>query len=174
MILAVLGVIVTILVLLNRLANAGIDLGGLNPFLWKRRRNWKNKLEGNPIYQIESPMDAVALYLVAIVKADGDMTKEDKTHLLSLFSNRFNLSEKEASSLLVSSSHLLGNGEEAQENVAKVMENSLELFSDDQIISSKALLREIAGDLEQRPKEAHQLIRDLEKVFSSTDKTQNW
>jgi len=174
MILAVLGVIVTILILLNRLANEGIDLGGFNPFLWKRRRNWRNKLEGNPIYQIESPMDAIALYMVAIVKADGDMTKEDKTHLLSLFVERFNLSNKEASNLLVSSSHLLGNGEEAQDNVAKVIEKSLALFSDEQITSSKALLREVAGDLEQRPKEVQQLIRDLDKVFSSTDKTQNW
>ena len=174
MILAVLGVIVTILILLNRLANAGMDLGGLNPFLWQRRRNWRNKLEGNPIYQIESPMDAIALYMVAIVKADGDMTKEDKSHILSLFSDRFNLSEKEASHLLVSSSHLLANGEEAQDNVAKVMERSLDLFSDDQITSSKALIREVAGNLEQRPQEAHQMIRDLDKVFSSTDKTQNW
>jgi len=43
MILAVLGVIVTILILLNRLANAGMDLGGLNPFLWQRRRNWRKR-----------------------------------------------------------------------------------------------------------------------------------
>lgn len=119
-------------------------------------------------------MDAIALYMVAIVKADGDMTKEDKSHILSLFSDRFNLSEKEASHLLVSSSHLLANGEEAQDNVAKVMERSLDLFSDDQITSSKALIREVAGNLEQRPQEAHQMIRDLDKVFSSTDKTQNW
>jgi len=33
MILAILGVVVTILILLNRLANEGIDLGGLNPQL---------------------------------------------------------------------------------------------------------------------------------------------
>lgn len=174
MILAVLGVIVTILILLNRLANAGIDLGGLNPFLWQRRRNWKNKLEGNPIYQIESPMDAVALYMVAIVKADGDMTKEDKGNILRLFSDSFKLSEKESSSLLVSSSHLLGNGEEVQDNVAKVMEKSLSDFTDAQMKSSQQLLREVAGNLEQRPQIAHQLIRDLEKVFASKSKTQDW
>ncbi len=42
-IIGVLGSIITILILLNRLAEAGIDLGGLNPFLWKRRRQWKQK-----------------------------------------------------------------------------------------------------------------------------------
>lgn len=174
MVLAILGVIVTILILLNRLANAGIDLGGLNPFLWQRRKNWRAKLEGNPIYQIESPMDTVALYMVAIVKADGDISKEDKDHVLSLFSESFKLSEKEASDLLVSSSHLLGRGEEAQDNVVKVMERSLPLFTDAQIKSSQELLRKTAGDLEQRPEIAHQLIHDLEKSFQSTDKTQNW
>jgi len=40
-IIAFLGTIVTILVLLDRLAQAGISLGGLNPFLWRRRRKWK-------------------------------------------------------------------------------------------------------------------------------------
>jgi len=96
MILAVLGAIVTILILLNRLANAGVDLGGLNPFLWHRRKKWKDKLEGNPIYQMDSSMDVVALYMLAVVKADGDITKDDKYLLLGLFKSEFNLSTKEA------------------------------------------------------------------------------
>ncbi len=174
MILAILGVIVTILILLKRLADAGIDLGGFNPFLWQRRRNWKAKLEGNPIYQIDSPMDAVALYMLAVVKADGDMTKEDKHTILDLFVNEFKLSQKEAASLMASSSHLLGDGEEAQENVAKVFEKSLQNFSDSQMQSSRELIRKAAGDLDQRPEEVHQIIRDLDKVFKSVDKTQSW
>jgi len=174
MILAVLGAIVAILILLNRLADAGIDLGGLNPFLWRRRKNWKDKLEGNPIYQIDSPMDVVALYMLAVVKADGDMTKEDKTNLLQLFSSEFNLSDKEASSLLISSSHLLGNGEEAQDNVAKVFEKSLPNFTESQMKSSQELIRKAAGDLEQRPVVAHKIIYNVEKAFNSVIKTQNW
>jgi uncharacterized tellurite resistance protein B-like protein len=174
MILAILGVIVTILILLNRLADAGIDLGGLNPFLWQRRRKWKAKLEGNPIYQIDSPMDAVALYMLAVVKADGDMTKEDKNNILELFMNDFKLSQKDAASLMVSSAHLLGNGEEARDNVAKVFEKSLPYFSESQMQSSRELIRKAAGDLDQRPEEVHQIIRDLDKVFKSTSKTQDW
>ena len=38
-----LGLLVTVLILLSRLADAGIDLGGLNPFLWRRRRAWRQK-----------------------------------------------------------------------------------------------------------------------------------
>ncbi len=174
MILAVLGVIVTILILMKRLADAGIDLGGLNPFLWQRRRKWKAKLEGNPIYQIDSPMDAVALYMVAVTKMDGDMTEEDKKRLLDLFTNDFKLTQKEAASLMVSSSHLLGNGEEACNNVAKVFERSLDNFTDTQMQSSRELIRKAAGDLSQRPEEVHQIIRDIDKVFRSKNKTQDW
>ena len=174
MILAILGFIVTILILLNRLANAGIDLGGLNPFLWHRRKKWKDKLEGNPIYQIDSPMDVVGLYMLAVVKADGDLSKEDKSHLLKLYSENFHLSDKEASALLTASSHLLGDGEEAQQNVAKVFEKSLANFRQSQITSTKELIREAAGDLEQRPEAAHKLIHDIEKVLDSTSKVQDW
>ncbi len=174
MILAILGAIVTILILLNRLANAGIDLGGLNPFLWHRRKQWKDKLEGNPIYQMDSSMDVVALYMVAIVKADGDITKEDKDRLLTLFETEFHLSTKEASSLLVSSSHLLGNGDEVQNNVAKVFERSLPHFTEAQVNSSQALICKVAGNLDARPDIAHKIIQDIAKVFSSNTKVQNW
>lgn len=174
MVFAILGAIVSILILLNRLANAGVDLGGLNPFLWHRRKKWKDKLEGNPIYQMDSSMDVVALYMLAVVKADGDITKEDKDHILGLFESEFNLSNKEASSLLISSSLLLGNGEEAQDNVNKVFERSLPNFTESQIKSSQALIRKVAGNLEQRPQTAHKIIHDIEKAFKATSKVQDW
>lgn len=75
-VLGFLGIIVTILVLLNRLAEAGIDLGGLNPYLWHRRRKWRNKYQGNPVFKIENPMDATAILMVAATKADGDMRRQ--------------------------------------------------------------------------------------------------
>jgi len=56
-VLGLLTTIVTLLILLNRLAEAGISLGGLNPFLWHRRRKWKQQLIGNPIFHIDGPMD---------------------------------------------------------------------------------------------------------------------
>jgi len=38
-----LGSVVTILWLLHRLAEMGIDMGGLNPWTWRRRRNFRQK-----------------------------------------------------------------------------------------------------------------------------------
>ena len=98
------------MVLLNRLAEAGIDLGGLNPFLWARRRRWKDKIEGNPLWRIEQPLDATAILLTAVAKADGDMSKEEKSELLTVFEQDFRLSKKDAAGLLISRVHLLGDG----------------------------------------------------------------
>jgi hypothetical protein len=87
-IIGALGTIVTMLILLNKLAEAGIDLGGLNPFLWHRRRKWQKKYEGNPIYQIENAMDVTAILLVATAKVDGDMTKNDKSLITKIKNNQ--------------------------------------------------------------------------------------
>ena len=144
-VLGVLGTIVTILVLLNRLAEAGIDLGGLNPFLWQRRKKWKKKYEGNPIYKIESPMDATAILMVAISKADGDLAKEDKQKLLSLFESEFKLPKKDAAGLLISSAHLLGDGSELRNNVKKFLAPSIEAFSNEQMESAVVLLDQTVG-----------------------------
>ena len=144
-ILGVLGTVVTILVLLNRLAEAGIDLGGLNPYLWRRRRKWKNKYEGNPIFKIESPMDATAILMVAVAKSDGDITKEDKSLLLGLFENEFKLSKKDAVGLFISSSHLLGDGASVKDDVNKFLSPSLADFSSTQATSAIDLMTQVAN-----------------------------
>ena len=146
-VLALLGTIATILVLLNRLAEAGIDLGGLNPYLWNRRRKWQKQYQGNPLYQIESPLDATAILMVAIAKADGDLTREDKQNLLRLFEKEFHLSKKDAAGLLISSTHLLGDGVELRSNLIKFLKPSKENFSNDQAQSAVRMVSAMsAGD----------------------------
>lgn len=139
-VLGLLGAVITILILLNRLAEAGIDLGGLNPFLWHRRRQWRKKLEGNPVYSVDSPMDATALLIAATAKIDGDMSAEEKQTILSLFESEFHLSKREASGLLISSTHLLGKGDEVYENPERVLKPSLEVFTREQADSAMDLL----------------------------------
>ena len=142
-ILGILGAVITILILMNRLAEAGIDLGGLNPFLWRRRRRWQRKLEGNPIFQIESPLDVTALLATATVKSDGDMSSEEKKALLSLFQSEFNMGKKDAAELLIASSYLLGSGEELRANLEKVINPSLPSFTPEQAKSAISLLDQI-------------------------------
>lgn len=54
-ILSVLGAVITILILFNRLNANGIDIDWLNPFAWKRRRDWaKNSIIANSIVWIST------------------------------------------------------------------------------------------------------------------------
>lgn len=143
-ILSFLGTIVTIVVLLSRLADAGISLGGLNPFLWKRRRQWEKQLTGNPIYNIDDPMDASALLMTAAAKIDGDMTGPEKSIILSAFENEFGLSKKEAAGLLISSVYLLGKGEGITTELDKIIKPSLTNFTEAQSHSTISLLESLA------------------------------
>jgi hypothetical protein len=144
-VIGVLGSIITILILLNRLAEAGIDLGGLNPYLWHRRRQWQKKLQGNPLYHIESPLDVTALLATATAKSDGDMSSEEKKALLNLFQKEFSMSKKDAAELLIAGAYLLGNGEDLRANLEKVIEPSLASFTPDQATAATDLLDEICA-----------------------------
>lgn len=142
-ILGVLGSIITVLILLNRLAEAGIDLRGLNPFLWHRRRQWQKQHQGNPIYKIESPLDLTALLATATAKSDGDMSSEEKKALLSLFQTEFGMSKRDSAELLISSAYLMGDGEELRANLEKVINPSLSNFTPEQATSAASLLDNI-------------------------------
>ncbi len=160
-VLGLLGTVVTILVLLNRLADAGIDLGGLNPFLWSRRRKWRNQYEGNPIFKIENPLDATAILLVAVAKADGDMTTESKKLILDIFENEFSLAKKDAAGLLISSSHLLGDGNELRTKPQQFLAPSKKSFSQPQIDSALSLLERVSQQNDSAHPNAIELIAQV-------------
>jgi len=165
-ILGALGMIVSILVLLNRLAEAGIDIGGLNPFLWHRRRKWRNMYQGNPVFKIDSPMDATAILMVATVKADGDMSSEEKKTLLKLFEEEFKLSKKDAAGLLISSAHLLGDGTEVRNNIEKFLAPSKEKFTESQAGSALALISSVAGDPDTRHENISKVLEQVERILN--------
>ena len=143
--LGILGSIITILILLKRLADAGIDLAGLNPFLWQRRRQWRNKVEGNPLHAISSPMELTALLMTATAKIDGDMSSEEKGVLLSSMETEFQLSKRAAADLLIASAYMLGDGIELHKNLENVMRPSLDDFSEIQARSALVLLDEVCS-----------------------------
>jgi uncharacterized tellurite resistance protein B-like protein len=144
-VLGALGSIVTILWLLHRLAEMGVSLGGFNPWSWRRRRKWRAAYEANPIFAITSPMEVTALLIAAAAKADGDLSLDEKQAILSLFEREFHLSERDAAALLASSTHLLGKGDEVNQNLAGVLQPSKAAFTDAQAQSAVAMVEEIAA-----------------------------
>lgn len=174
-ILAILGAIVSILILVKRLSDAGIDIGWLNPFAWKRRRAWQKKYQGDPIFSLKDPMEVAALLATTLAKIDGEISKEEKAILLSLFQNEFGRSEKEASDLLMSSVFLFGNGESATSKPDKVLQPSLDNFTLEQAQSVMTLLHAIKDIDSKNTDLKQQFIEKVDNTFSKKfDTSSKW
>ena len=165
--LGILGTIITILILLKRLADSGIDLGGLNPFLWHRRRRWRMKVEGNPIHAISSPMELTALLMTATAKIDGDMSSEEKRALLSFMEKEFQLSRRAAADLLISSAYMLGSGDDLRRDLDSVMRPSLDNFSEVQARSALGLLDQVCNIDPAGNELKKEFIEQIRQIFDA-------
>lgn len=155
--------LLTILYLLDRL---GIDLGGFNPFYWRRRRAWLKRHEGDPIYAVEDPMAVAAIFVVGVAKIDGDITAEEKKSILAEFSSSFSLSEREASQLLGSTAHLLGQPQLIGTQLGNVLKRLDDLFTPEQAESLVTMMTTVVSSNEQLSSEQADLIELIRDRFS--------
>lgn len=158
--------IVTILWLLHRLAEMGIDLGGLNPWTWRRRRAWRIKYEGDPIFAVEDPMDVASLFIVGAAKLDGDICAEEKSTILNEFASGFSLNEKEAAQLYTSATHLLGGPQVIGSQLDGLMERHKRSFSAEQADSFLAMARRVLEAGTATTAEQRELLTKLEQNYS--------
>lgn len=171
--LGLLGLIVSVLILLHRLADAGIDLGGLNPFLTRRRRAWRQKFEANPLFGLDKPLDVAAVLAVGVAKADGDMSMEQKQALLAAFQRTFDIDHRAAEELLTSSAHLVGDGRIFRDQVPDVVARSKEQFTDGQIESTMSLLEAIAA-VEGASGRQRELIANVQDSLHDRPTAEDW
>lgn len=164
-ILGALGLIVTILFLLSRLADAGIDLGGLNPFLWKRRRAWRRKVEGNPIFGIQDPKDLAAVLVVGVAKVDGDMSAEEKQAVLGQFERVLGLKPRVAAELLGSSAFLLGDAKILQTQLDAIIANARERMNPAQVNSVLAMMEKVAAASGAPSAQQQRMIAEVRAVL---------
>lgn len=122
----------TLASVLFALERLGIDIGWINPWSWRRRRRWYKQYHANPAFSLQSPMEAIALLLAAVAKIDGDLSSEEKNELRQIYEEVFKQTPKEASALLVSSTFLLGSGNEVFSRPQDVLAPSLQNFSIEQ------------------------------------------
>lgn len=155
--------LVAVFYLLDRL---GIDLGGFNPFYWRRRRAWLKKYGGDPIYAVEDPMEVAALFIVGVAKIDGDITAEEKRSILSEFSSSFSLDEREASQLLGSSVHLLGQPLLIGTQLGNMLSRLDDLFTPEQTESLVAMMTTVVSSNEHLSPEQTELIDSVRERFS--------
>ncbi len=165
-ILSLLGIVVTILILVNRLSENGIDIGWLNPFAWRRRRDWSKKFHVNPIYAITSPMEVTALIMIALVKSEGEISREQKAELLTQFTNEFKLSSEQAAELLSSCLFILKDDIDQVLDIRKLLAPNKEGFSSDQAESALSLLKHMAELDGQRNSFQQKMIESFAQSFN--------
>ena len=142
-ILAILGSIVTILYLLDRM---GVDLGWLNPFHWRHRRNWANKYESDPIYSVEDPLHVAApLLIVGSAKLDGEVGSETRQAAIEQFQANFSMDENAASDLWTAATHLLGGPQVIDAQLEGVVERNGQRLSPEQVESLLQMTVKVAS-----------------------------
>ena len=137
-----LGSIVTLLYLLDRL---GIDIGGMNPFHWYRRRAFAKKYGSDPIYSIEDPIHIAAPLVIGAAKLDGDLTAEQKNAAQDQFVSEFSLDAREASQLFGSAAHLLAAPQLIDTQLEKLADRNKDKFSSDQAQSLMQMMVKVAS-----------------------------
>ncbi|MEL7537447.1 MAG: TerB family tellurite resistance protein [Pseudomonadota bacterium] len=175
LIVALLGAIATAVWILHRLAEMGISLAGLNPFLWKRRRDWSNRYNSNPIFQLESPLETMGLMMVAVAKADGEMSGSEREHLLRAFVDVFELNDKDAVGLLNSASHMYGRGDEIRDKLDAVLAPSKNAFSATQRQQIRPMLEAVAAADGESSASQRALIEQIGAAYAEAPKsTKGW
>ena len=166
-ILGALTTIVTILYLLDRM---GIDLGGLNPFYWRRRRAWAKKYEGDPIYSIEDPIEVAALLILGSAKLNGDVSAEQRRVAQQQFESAFSMSEREALQLITSATHLLGAPQVIDTQLRGVIDKNKHQFTPEQARSMLDMMMEVAAADGDSSAEQREFVDFVRSQFAREEK----
>lgn len=167
-VLGLLGSIVTILFLLNRL---GIDIGWLHPAWWRRRRQWASKYQGDPIFSIEDPLHVAALLVIGVAKLEGDLTVELKQAVRDQFSEKFSMSEKEIADLLGSAAHLLAAPQLLGTQLRELANRNTKCFSNEQAESMLAMMDNVAAAEGEPSGEQREYASEMRSIFAAHPKS---
>ncbi|MGL6159749.1 TerB family tellurite resistance protein [Microbulbifer sp.] len=159
---------------LYRLQNAGVDLNAFNPFYWLRRRSWQKQLGTKPLHRLDRPVDAAAVLLVAIAKAEGEVSREQKAQITDIFSSEFNLTEPQAAELFAASVYMLREVLDVEAEIKHILEPTKAAFTREQRESLLQMLARVA-ELEGNVGEVqHRIIaavgRELEQKTEAPGK----
>lgn len=159
---------------LNSLQNAGVNLNAFNPFAWARRRKWEKQLGTKPMHGLTESMDAAALLVVAIAKEHGDITRETKLEILSMFENEFGIKRSKSIEMYSSSIYLIQGALNMASEVRHILKPSKEKFTDSHISKLLAMLNATAN-LENTTEGQRAIIKAVEQEFKINEiQPQQW
>lgn len=167
MIIAIISALAGLIWALTALQRSGFDLGSLNPFLAWRRWQWRQTYGNKPLYKLDRPLDAAAVLVVAMAKADGEISSQQKQALLELFESEFEMSHDAASALLLASSHLIRDELSLLEKLDKILEPSAARFEQQTVESLLGMMRRIATYDSPMNSEQERLLEATERYFAA-------
>ena len=165
----IIGVLTSLLTIFYLLDRLGIDIGGLNPFYWYRRRKWAEKYHGDPIYGIEDPMHIAAILVIGVAKLDGDLTAEQKDKAIAVFKSEFSLSDSDASQLVGSATHLLGAPQIVDTQLKGLIEKNAERFSGEQLESLRRMVADFAASSSNLSTTQQEYLQNIGTTFGTTE-----
>lgn len=151
------------------LERAGFRLS--SPFALFRRYQWNKKFSRKPLHSLTEPVDVVAVLLLGIAKCEGEISAEQKKHLLNIFEQEFKISADEAADLLLASSHLIRNEIYLVDQIDKILEPSLGRFTDAHIKTVNTLMVQVASLESVANEEQLKLIDGVRRVFESASRS---
>jgi uncharacterized tellurite resistance protein B-like protein len=173
MIIAVLTAIAGLIWALSALQRSGFDLNSLNPFLAWRRWQWRQTYGNKPLYMLDRPIDAAAVLVLGMAKAEGEISSEQKKALQELFQSEFDISRDAASQLLLASSHLIRDELSLVERLDKILEPSAARFEREAADSLLSMMRRIATVDGPMNGEQQRLLEATERYFATRFETSN-
>jgi len=168
---ALITALATLLLVLEKL---GVDIGWFNPWAWSRRRRWLKQLHINPAFNLDSPMEAAALLLLATARVDGDLSAEEKNELRAIFRETFKQSDEDASALLVSSTYLFGSGEDVIARPGEVLSRSLQKFTEEQKASTLRELERVANTGSTPSVAQNKFIAAIKTILQPESENEKW
>lgn len=159
---AFLGSLVTVFYLLDRL---GINIGGFNPFHWRRKRKWMRNYNSDPIYSVEDPMQVASLLILGAAKLDGVISAEQKRVALEQFEQTFSLNSQEASELVGSAMHLLGSPQVIDAQIKGLADKNKASFTSEQAESMLRMMVSVCSADGAMNAEQAALVDDLRAHF---------
>lgn len=154
---------------LYRLQNSGVDLNSFNPFYWARRRKWEKQLGTKAIHRLENPMESAALLVVASAQLEGEITREHKAEIVTLFKSEFGINEQAAVEYYALSSHMLREVMDIAAEVKHILAPSMKQYQSHHKASLLKMLKTVTAAEGEPNSEQIELINAVELQFDKTE-----
>ena len=148
---------------LNRLQNSGVDINSFNPFHWARRRKWERLQGTKTIHRLKKPVEVATVLIIAIANLEGDITREQKSEIISLFENELNLSSNEAKEHYTASSYMLRDTYNITNELANIFLPNQSLFQSHHKEALITMLKKIANTEHPASPEQSEFIHEVER-----------